>query len=46
MGAEFLEEERAAEAMRRPTDEQLLAIEAASHEGAPDGFDPEGSEGE
>lgn len=28
------------EALREPTDEQLLAIEAARHEGAPDGFDP------
>lgn len=40
MSAEFLEEERAAEAMREPTDEQLLAIEAAQCEGAPDDFDP------
>lgn len=31
---------------REPTDEQLLAIEAAAREGAPDGFDPEGGEGE
>lgn len=28
-------------ATREPTDEQLLAIEAARHEGAPDDFDPQ-----
>lgn len=39
MSAEFLEEERAVEAMSEPTDEQLLAIEAARREGAPDDFD-------
>lgn len=34
------------EATREPTDEQLLAIEAAQREGAPDGFEPEeGDEG-
>ena len=38
MDAELLEEERAVE----PTDEQLLAIEAARCEGAPDDFDPGG----
>lgn len=31
---------------REPTDEQLLAIEAAPHEGAPDGFDPEEGDAE
>ena len=32
------------EGLREPTDEQLLAIEAARHEGAPDDFDPEGGD--
>lgn len=41
MSSEFLEEERAVEAMREPTDEQLLSIEAAQCEGAPDDFDPQ-----
>ena len=41
MSAEFLEEERAVETMREPTDEQFLAIEAARCEGAPDDFDPQ-----
>lgn len=41
MSAEFVDEERAAEEGCEPTDEQLLAIEAAHCEGAPDDFDPE-----